>query len=100
MKNFYEWVLCVVCRGEFKLYAVSLTYYEDTHMQLQFDSNDTTAKDVEEFLSMELCEILDGDIRGYDACKKTLYSPWLILEFQKQFYDRNKSMKELGSNYL
>jgi hypothetical protein len=100
MKNFYEWVLCVVCKGEFKLYAVSLAYYEDTHIQLHFDSDDTTAKDVEEFLSIELCEILDGDIRGYDAHKKTLYSPWLILEFQKQFYERNKSMKELGINYL
>ena len=100
MKNFYEWVLGVACKGEFAVYEVSLTYYEDTRIALQFDSHDMTAKHLEEYLNIELCEILDGDIRGYDACRKTLYSQLLIFEFQKQFRERNKSMKELGINYL
>ena len=100
MNNFYEWVLGVVCKGEFAVYKVSLTYYEDTRIALHFDSYDMTAKHLEEYLNIELCEILDGDIRGYDACGKTLYSQLLIFEFQKQFRERNKSMKELGINYL
>jgi hypothetical protein len=55
---------------------------------------------LEEFLNIELTEILDGDIRGYDVEKKILYSAKLILEFKEQFAARNEEMKELDIFYL
>ena len=66
MLNFYEWVLCVIAGGEFTIHVVSLTYYEDTHIAVKFD----VRNDMEEFLNIELTEMLDGDIRGYDVSKK------------------------------
>ena len=96
MLNFYEWVLCVVGKGEFTIHVASLTYYEDTHIVVKFDARN----DMEEFLNIELTEMLAGDIRGYDADKMILYSPQLILQFKEQFAARNKSMKELGVFYL
>jgi hypothetical protein len=96
MLNFYEWVLCVIAGGEFTIHVVSLTYYEDTHIAVKFD----VRNDMEEFLNIELTEMLDGDIRGYDVSKKILYSPQLILQFKEQFAERNRSMKELAVFYL
>jgi hypothetical protein len=96
MLNFYEWIFCVVGKGEFEIYVGSLTYYEDTHIVVNFD----VRNDIEEFLNIELTEMLDGDIRGYDDNKRILYSPQLILLFKEQFAKRNKSMKELGITYL
>jgi hypothetical protein len=96
MLNFYEWIFCVVGKGEFEIYVGSLTYYEDTHIVVNFD----VRNDIEEFLNIELTEMLDGDISGYDVNKRILYSPQLILLFKEQFAKRNKSMKELGITYL
>jgi hypothetical protein len=96
MLNFYEWVLCVIAGGEFTIHVVSLTYYEDTHIAVKFD----VRNDMEEFLNIELTEMLDGDIRGYDVSKKILYSPQLILQFKEQFAERNRVMKELAVFYL
>jgi hypothetical protein len=62
MKNFYEWSLGVVCRDAFVIYHVSLTYYEDSHIALYFESTDVTARHLQEYLNIELSEILDGDI--------------------------------------
>jgi serine/threonine protein kinase HipA of HipAB toxin-antitoxin module len=96
MLNFYEWVLCVIAGGEFTVHVASLTYYEDTHIVVKFDARN----DMEEFLNIELTEMLAGDIRGYDVNKKILYSLQLILQFKEQFAARNKEMKELAVFYL
>jgi hypothetical protein len=94
--NYYEWVLCIVGRNGFTIHVVSLTYYKDTHIVVKFDEENA----LEEFLNIELTEILDGDIRGYDVEKKILYSAKLILEFKEQFAARNEEMKELDIFYL
>ena len=100
MKNFYEWSLGVVCRSEATVYHFSLTYYGDKGIVLCTDLQDRVAENIVEYLNIELCEILDGDIRCYDVVTKTLYSPKLIDEFRKQFGERNESMKELRIDYL
>ena len=100
MKNFYEWSLGVVCRGEADVYNFSLTYYGDKGIVLCTDRVDRVAENIVEYLNIELCEILDGDIRSYDVVTKTLYSPKLIDEFRIQFGERNESMKELRIDYL
>jgi hypothetical protein len=96
MINYYEWVLCTIGRNGFTIHVVSLTYYKDTHIEVKFDEENA----LEEFLNIELTEILDGDIRGYDAEKNILYSAKLILEFKEQFAARNEQMKELDIFYL
>jgi hypothetical protein len=96
MLSLYEWVLCVIARGEFTVYVACLTFHEDSHIVVKFDIRN----DLEEFLNIELTEMLDGDIRGYDVSKKILYSPQLIFFFKEQFAERNSTMKELARSDL
>jgi hypothetical protein len=101
MENFYEWSLGVVGKGEAAVYHFTLTYYGDKGIVLHEDLHqDKVAENIVEYLNIELCEILDGDIRCYDAVTKTLYSTKLIEEFRKQFDARNESMRELRIDYL
>jgi hypothetical protein len=94
MENFYEWSLGVVGKGEAAVYHFTLTYYCDKGIGLREDlRQDGTSENIIEYLNIELCEILDGDIRCYDDVTKTLYSTKLIEEFRKQFDARNESMK-------
>ena len=101
MENFYEWSLGVVGKGEAAVYHFTLTYYEDKGIVLREDLHqDRVAENIVEYLNIELCEILDSDIRCYDAVTKTLYSTKLIEEFRKQFDARNESMRELRIDFL
>ena len=95
IEHFYDWHLGVVGKDEAAVYRFTLAYYSDKGIVLRKDfRQDGTSENIIEYLNIELCEILDDDIRCYDDVTKTLYSTKLLEEFRKQFDARNKSMKE------
>ncbi|CAB3980416.1 Hypothetical predicted protein [Paramuricea clavata] len=100
-------ILGVIDRGEYASYRVTLEYISNTGFEITVEAAqvdfkypqgveggsgyyELLAKYIQEYLSIELCE-MDGDIRGYDSSRKILYSSKMLAEFQRWFdYRKNE----------